>query len=286
MTKASGERRGAPNRGSRAWRADGGRLAGAAFLITGAIWLLSSTLLSVADTKGGEGAGDVSNARATLEEWVDTRRLISTEKRDWELAREMLNERIELVKRETESLRDRIEETESSIAEAEEKRAGLQQRNEKLKKLSDTLADTAIELERRTRGLLEQMPDRVREQVKPLSQRLPDEPENTEMALGERFQNIIGILNELNTFNSEVSVESEVRELEDGSAVEVDVLYVGIGQAFYVSGDREIAGIGTLTNEGWAWKQKDDAAPEIARAISILKNEEVASFVKLPIEIR
>jgi hypothetical protein len=41
-----------------------------------------------------------------------------------------------------------------------------------------------------------------------------------------------------------------------------------------------------VTDEGWAWKEDNDAAPEIARALKILRNDQPAAFVRLPIEIQ
>jgi hypothetical protein len=77
-----------------------------------------------------------------------------------------------------------------------------------------------------------------------------------------------------------------VRKLADGTTAEVTALYVGIGQAYYVSGNKKAAGVGTASDEGWVWTPKNEAAREIARAISILKNEEAADFVPLPIVIK
>ena len=80
-----------------------------------------------------ESAPIVEDTRAALEKWVETQRVISKEKKDLALAKEMLNERIELVKREIDSLHGKISEAEESIAEADKKRAELIEENEKLK---------------------------------------------------------------------------------------------------------------------------------------------------------
>ena len=63
-------------------------------------------------------------------------------------------------------------------------------------------------------------------------------------------------------------------------------MYLGIGLAYYVNNGGTIAGVGTSTPDGWTWKSVNDAAPEIEKAIAILKNEMSADFVKLPIEIQ
>jgi FtsZ-binding cell division protein ZapB len=232
-----------------------------------------------------EGAAGVGQTRTAMEEWVKTRRIISQERRDWALGREMLNERVQLVQREIDSLRTKISEAQESVTEADKKRADLLEENEKFKQASATLNSAAVALETRTKELLKRLPDPIRERVKPLSQRFPEDPEDTKMSLGERFQNVVGILNEVNKFNREITVTSEVRTLPDGTSAEVVTLYVGIGQAYYASANGKVAGTGTASEEGWVWTPANEAAPAIAQAIAILKNEQAASFVRLPIRV-
>ncbi|MCA9416889.1 MAG: DUF3450 family protein [Candidatus Omnitrophica bacterium] len=232
-----------------------------------------------------ESAPIVEETRAALEKWVETQRVISKEKKDLALAKEMLNERIELVKREIDSLHGKISEAEESIAEADKKRAELIEENEKLKDAAGSLEQVLVSLETRTKKLLKRTPEPLRERLKPLSQRLPENSGETELSMSERFQNVVGILNEVNKANREITVTSEVRTLEDGASAEVTALYLGIGQGYYTGANGKIAGVGTSTEEGWVWKSANEEAESIAKAIAILKNEEVASFVRLPLEI-
>ncbi len=155
----------------------------------------------------------IQDTRSALEKWVETQRIISLEKRDSALAVEMLNERIGLVQREIESLRAKITESEAGIAEMDTKKAGLTEENDKLKQASVSLGDTIAILEERTRQLLVRLPDPIRERVKPLSQRLPEKGAETKLSIAERFQNTVGILNEVDKFNREISLTSEVRTI-------------------------------------------------------------------------
>jgi FtsZ-binding cell division protein ZapB len=233
-----------------------------------------------------ESGNSVDGVRAGLEKWVETRKVISLEQRDWKLGQEMLNERVDLVQREIDSLKAKISEAQQSISDADKKRAGLITENDKLKEAAAGLAESMVALEIRTRTLLKNLPDPIRERVKPLSQRLPENTGDTKLSFSERFQNIVGILNEVNKFNREITMTSEVRTLPDGSSAEVTALYVGIGQAYYTSADGKHAGTGTSSSEGWVWMPDNRIAPQVAEAIAILKNEQVAAFVQLPVEIR
>ena len=227
---------------------------------------------------------EIENTRDTLSKWVETQRIISKEKQDLALSKEILNERIQLVQNEIDSLREKIEAAKDSITQADEKRTLLIEENEKYKNASAALSGILSSLEERTKNLLVRLPDPIRERVKPLSQRLPKEQEESKLSLSERFQNVVGILNEINKFSREITVTSEVRALPDGTSAEVTTIYLGISQAYYVGANAKIAGTGCASGNGWVWKADNAAAEKIARVIAILKNEQVASYVQLPIE--
>ncbi len=128
------------------------------------------------------GAELVGDARALLEQWVETRRVISLEERDWSLGRQTLDDRIELIEREIEQKREQIAGTEESISEADRKREELLQKNALLEEASRVLADRVGGLEARTKTLLVRLPEPIRERVMPLSQRLPEDPADTKPA--------------------------------------------------------------------------------------------------------
>ncbi len=256
----------------------------------GTLCLLSAGVLNIAcaalAAADAAEKRDIEGTRAVLEKWVETRQIISQEKRDFELAKQMLGERIELVRREIESLRGKVADAEASVAEMDKKRTEMAVDNDKLKAASASLNAVIAALENRTRQLLVRLPDPIRERIKPLSQRLPDDPNDTKQSIAVRFQNIVGILNEINKFNRDITVTSEVRTLSDGSAVEVTALYIGIGQGYYVGANNTVAGVGTAAADGWVWKPDNAAAPAIAEAVAILKNEKVAAFVHLPLDLQ
>ncbi|MBN1507686.1 MAG: DUF3450 family protein [Sedimentisphaerales bacterium] len=251
-------------------------------------WVVAALLTATALGWAAEPASHDStgNVREAMERWIEARQVISKERQDWALGREMLNDRIELVQREITSLQEKISQAQESIGDADKKRVGLVEENERLKKASQMLGDVVTRLEARTAALTQRLPDTVRERIKPLSQSLPKDPNETKLSLAQRFQNVIGILNEVNKFDREITVTSEVRTLADGSAAEVTALYVGLGQAYYIGANGTASGLGCPTADGWRWEPAADAAGPIADAVAILKNEKVAEFVPLPVKIQ
>lgn len=249
----------------------------------GCLFCLLAPLSGSASEEGGAAA--VAETRAAIERWVETRRIISKEKRDLALSREMLNERIALMQREIEALREKIREAAESIAEADEKRIELVEENDRLRRATGSVEDDLARIEERTAMLLPRLPDPLRERVKPLSQRLPEDPNETKLSMSERFQNAVGILNEVNKFHREITVTTEIRPLPDGSSAEVAAIYLGIGQGFYTGAGGRVGGAGSAAEGEWEWEPVDSAAAAAAQALAILKKEQPAAYVRLPIEI-
>lgn len=250
---------------------------------------LVDVMHSVAEEQPPSERQRIEATRDALQQWVDTRKVIAAELRDLELSKQTLNDRIDLVDRETESLQGRIAEAEKSVTEADRKRADLAGDNDRLKEASSSLTETIVALEARVRKLLAMLPPDAVPSVNQLALRLPKveaKPDEIRTSLSERYLTVIGIANAINKFNRAITVTSELRNLPDGSTAEVATVYVGLGRAYYVSGNGQIAGIGTLIDGKWQWVPMNASAPQITKIIAILKNEEVASFVSVPFELQ
>ena len=233
-----------------------------------------------------DNPGSIETTRTVIEKWVDTQGLISKEKQDWALTQQSLNDRIDMVKNEIDSLQGNIAKAQKDVNDKDANLSELIKENDNFKSASEELGKIVTKLESKTLSLNNQLPEPIRERIKPLSQRIPEDPNKTELSLSQRFQNVIGILNELNKFNHEITVTSEVRKLSDGSSVEVTALYIGLGQAYYVNASGTIAGVGRPSENGWNWESANEAADKIMDVVSILKNEKVASFIPLPVKVK
>ena len=125
-----------------------------------------------------------------------------------------------------------------------------------------------------------------------ISQSLPETDEQrASLSLGRRYQTAITVLSGLDKWNRAVTLKSEIRELGSGKKVAVSVLYIGLGQAYYVGtpgkdGKSTIGGVGVASPNGWVWREANELAPGIQRAVSIFNNEGLATLVRLPVQIR
>lgn len=242
--------------------------------------------IAAAFTQDAGEKPDIEATRATLAKWLEIQQIISKEKRDWQTGRDVLEQRIALMKSETKTIKERLGETRSGIGEANEARREIVEEERALKAASASLEARITPLEAKARRLIEMLPDPIRERVSLLSQRIPKDPANTKLSLGERYQNVIGVLNEVNKFNRDITVTSELRELADGSTAEVQTMYLGLGQAFYVTPSGERAGVGVPSPDGWVWEERNDIAGDVQLALAVLQNEAVPSYVPLPVTVR
>ena len=239
--------------------------------------------LARADDTGGKPLP--GSARSLLARWVETQQIISKERQEWQEGKQILTSRIDLIKNELEALRSKTREIGEEKSEPAGKKTDLLAQQETLKTASVRLEAAAARMESQVRRLLGQLPDPVKAKVGPLSARIPADPTNTSISVAERFQNIIGILNEVNKAISEITVTSEVHTLNNGSPAEVRVVYVGLGQAYFVSAGGE-AGIGVPSAEGWQWKTANEVAPQIVAAIEVLQSKAAPKFIALPVRIQ
>lgn len=227
----------------------------------------------------------LEETRMAMDKWLETQQIISRERKDWQQGKEILLGRLELVKKEVATLEEKTRQAESSVAEANKKRSELLAENDQLKAAGAQLTETVAGMEGEIRQMFKQLPEPIKTKLQPLYQRIPEDPSRTRVAAAERFQNILGILNELNKTNNEITVSYEVHNLADGKPSEVKAIYVGLAQAYYVSARGE-AGIGCPTADGWKWEPSKAVARDVLTALEILEGKQSPAFVPLPVTLK
>ena len=233
----------------------------------------------------GPAGPSLDETRLTLSKWIETQQIISKERNDWQQGKEVLQGRIELVGKEVGQLKERIAQSEKAVEESNRKRDELVAQNAQLKEVGGQLAESVTAMESQVRKLARLAPEGIASKLAPLLQRIPTDAAATRISVAERFQNVLGILNELNKANSEITIAYEIRKLADGSSSEVQVIYVGLGQAYYLS-PRGEAGIGRPGDQGWTWEPASEQAGQIFTALEVIQGKHPPAFVALPVTIQ
>ena len=227
----------------------------------------------------------LEETRLTMDKWIETQQIISRERKDWQQGKEILAGRVELVKNEIATLTEKIAQAQTSVADANKKRDELLVENDNLKAVGAQLTEAVTGMEAEVRRLYKSLPAPLQQRLEPLAQRIPEDPANTKVSAAERFQNVLGILNELNKANSEITVNYEVHNLADGRPSEVQAIYAGLAQAWFVSGSGE-AGIGRPSADGWQWEPAPRIAGDVLMAVEILQGKQSPAFVPLPVKLQ
>lgn len=230
----------------------------------------------------------LDETRSTLKEWVELKKLISEEQNKWRVEQQTLEESISLLESEIENLKSSIEKQEAGATAAEEARQSLTQQEEALKQASAVVKDAMDDLERQTLEITEYFPSPLKdiENLSKLVSRIPrDNRGRDALSLSQRLMNVIGVLSEIEKFNSQVSVDNEIQEI-DGARIQVDTIYFGLAVAYYVDGTGSEAGVMTPAKGGWKKVQDNSLAANVAAAVAMQKREAQPEFVNLPITIQ
>ncbi len=272
---------------ARARTARGNTRAMALLLLACAAGLASmkASSATAATTETTAAQPTLEETRLVMDKWIETQQIIAKERNDWQQGKEILTSRLSLVKEEITTLKEKTKEARTGLEEANRKRDALELEQDQLKACGARLAGAVAGMEDELRRLYKQLPDPIQTKLQPLYQRIPQDASSTRVSAAERFQNVLGILNELNQANNEITVNYEVHALADGRPAEVRAIYIGLAQAYYVSAGGQ-GGVGRPTAEGWKWEPLPQGSRDIVAALEILQGKQTPSFVALPVKLQ
>jgi hypothetical protein len=234
----------------------------------------------------GPAQTPLTEARSTLDKWVETRQLISKTRSDWQADKEILEQTLQLFQREAKAVEDQLmrlgTNSDQVGKERTEAEALLKSSGEGLERAKQFAAD----FETRIRAVVPRLPVPLQETLKPLLNRMPTNSVSTRMPPAERMQVVVGILSELDKFNNAVTLFNEKLQNGKGEEVAVQTVYVGLGAAYFVNEAGDFAGSGSPGPPGWEWSIRPDLSAAVREVIRIYRNEQPARFVSLPVTIK
>ena len=255
-------------------------------LLCGALLLAFFDLCLMMDS-GLAQVSKFDQARAYVEKWVQTKQLIAKRKADWRVGQENIKQSIGLLKKEIALLDKEIAQTNDIDTEADLEKKRVSLSLEDLKKSNKVVGDALWNMERKVLGIISRFPEPLKDRTTAVRTRIPLKIEDLRNnSAAERMQNIIAILNEADRFNSAITMAVELRKYADGNERQVQVIYLGLGQAYFVDQNNTIAGRGVPGSEGWIWSFNNGLAPKIRKIIGIYENGLPAEFVSIPVEIK
>lgn len=230
-------------------------------------------------------APDLDEARSLVGEWVAVEKLISQERSDWGAEREIIADMIALLKQEKQTLTERIDLAKAAFSEADVKRSALVAEREEYIEAMTFLGAQVAKLEIRISELHKKFPPPLQEEVSVSYNRIPKPGVDSRLSVSQRLQTIVVLLSQADKFNGGVQVVSKIQDLASGPA-EVDILYFGLGGAFFRDKTGQYAGVGYPGTEEWEWKETPESSAAIGDLFDIYQGTAEAEFIRLPVVIK
>lgn len=224
-----------------------------------------------------------------VERFTKTNEVLSEESAAWREGRVHLQDQIRLMQAEIDGFRTGSEDARTNLAETNTKFEQLTAERAELVESTAALEQVINALEARTLALTEKLPAPLRERLAQSIALIPATPEvaaERKLSLSQRIVPVLSTLSNIEKFQNAVHVEVEQVPVSAGQTAEVSVVYFGLGQAYYISRDQTLAGIGTPGSGGWIWRPDNAIAPGVAQALAILQSEQPAAYVSLPVQVQ
>ncbi len=247
--------------------------------------LFTSVVIFVAASSGQalaqEAAVDPALLQKKTAEWIETRRLISEEASRWEGEKATLADLDAIRRRETEQLGEFVKAAGERVTALEEQAGKSASEKTSLQQWRSSFEAEISALEDRLKPLFPTFPSPLRDKIGDAIDRL--EATETNTPLQNRARDVLLILQAAHEFQNTITVASEVREL-GGEKHEVEVLYLGMTQAWFVDATGRFAGSGIPGADAWIWNADPGIAATVRKAIDVQKRAVTPDFVGLPIQ--
>jgi hypothetical protein len=240
---------------------------------------------------GSEQQDQLALSRELLNKYYESEKLLGQEQADWRLGKELLVSRVDLMEAQLKELVTKTAEEKGKITESDSERQKLDVQNQELSKTQDLQLNAVEKAEERVRQLWQMLPEVLQTKVRGQFERLPkkDMPRaDIKSSVGERFLNVLAILNEATKFHSDVVVVNERRKLKNGQELEVETIYFGLAVGYFAGADltQPMAGMLLPGKDGWETIEMPESAVQISDVIAMNKSAKLAGFVPLPVKIR
>jgi hypothetical protein len=220
-------------------------------MITRLALLLLAIPLSVL-TLDTTHAQELAALKDATDRWIQTRNQISKEKSQWSTEKQLLEGSMATLSSTQEILEENVailemqsREVSTAISEAEKKVDEFEKTNAVIESQISVYEDRIQELSNR-------LPTPLLDKISPLLRKIPNQKSNT-TPIPNRLQNVVAISTLIDEFNNDLTLAHTIKELGDGSVIEVRVLYWGLAGAYASNVDESKAWVIAPADGEWKW---------------------------------
>jgi hypothetical protein len=251
-------------------------------LIPGVVFATSSLLAK-------EPPAAAEELRSSVREWIETMQKIQQEEDNWEKDREVLNGYKEGLEKEIEDLREQISRAKTRKDGGDTQSLDKLAERDRYAAAQEELARQLATLEEGLSAKLPLFPEPLRQNPKVAqgiealakSIQLPADKKNED--LSKRLFNAVELLADIEKFQQNVHLHSELRKDSQGREFKMQVVYFGLAMAYGVNEDGSFAVVGRPAADGWKFTERNDLAPQIQALVASASSEKSDTFSQLPL---
>ena len=217
-----------------------------------------------------------------IQEWIQTEQLISEETTEWNIEKAALLDIRDALKTEIIELDKRLAESEEEAVGAAKQRTELLEQKNEIEDTTRSLLEGVDALEIQVEEAFKILPTPLAKRLQPFRQKLNNQIEDYNIPLRQRVDTLLSLIQAVSLFHRNISIERQEFSLEDGVSREFQVMYFGLGIAYFVNESGTVAGYGSPSKNGWVWKRDDSLALEISTGLDMVNNRAMPRFLKLP----
>ena len=202
----------------------------------------------------------LKETHAIIGEWVTTERLISEEESDWETEKAALLDLKQALGAELGELNAKLKETEEEAVGAAKQRQDLTARKDAAQQATRSLhqgLDRAVAKLERAFSLL---PTPVADRLAPYRKKLVPGKGCPCHLFVNGWTHLYPFSRQSRISTESVTLERQEFTLDDNQSREFQVMYFGLGTAYFVNESGTVAGYGQPGERGWQWTRSDRLA--------------------------
>lgn len=213
-------------------------------------------------------ARELETLKSVTEKWIQLRNQISKEQASWTTEKELLQGSVNTLESTKTILEEDVKLLELKTGELQSEIAEAKQTIEVYERSNAFLLNQVANYESRLRNRAPLLPDPLNETLGPLLRKIPD-TEGAAPPLPNRLQNVVAIATLIDEFNNDLTLTHTIKELDDGSAIEVRVLYWGLAGAYACNADGSKAWILQPSTADWTWIEAKENPADIKRLFDV-----------------
>ena len=226
---------------------------------------------------------EIKETHAIIGEWVATERLISEEESEWEIEKSALLDLKQALSTELVELNAKLKKTEEEAVGVAKQREDLTARKDAALQATRSLHQGLDKVVKKLERAFSLLPTPMADRLAPYRKKLTPGKGMPVPPLRQRVDALVSLLQAIQNFHRSVTLERQEFTLDDNKSREFQVMYFGLGTAYFVNESGTVAGYGQPGDKGWQWTRSDSLAREISTGVDMLNNQAMPRFLELPI---